>query len=938
MEFGIINLKSRNWISLRLYAFARAIQAIRFFLCPIFPATDIIAYTSTMIPDCELLRQYAEGGDEAAFAELVRRYVDLVYSAAWRQVGGDAHLAQDVAQGVFTELARQARKLCRHANIVGWIYTTTRFTANNLRRREHRRRLREQEAYAMQTTPSAPEPNWAVLQPMLDEAVCALSAADREAVLLRFFQNKQHGEIGSALGLSEDAARKRVDRALEKLRVHFTRRGVTVSTALLAAAITANSVQAAPATLAVTLTGGALTGVGQTGLIHSLLKIISMTTKTKAVLLAMAAVAAMAAVPLALQQRELTRVQAELADARHAPTGAAVVHSAAAPKSLEERIAAMDNILKLHSTRAEMARNLLDLFSNFKADDFLPLLDVYRKRPQSSLTGAALSLLLAVWATSHPADALAWVNANIHGANRHDYLNNVFQSWAAKDGHAAMVAINGLSDPAERAQMQNEALVFMSLNDPQGAFALLRQLPLSRQTPMSTASIFAAWALTDPTAAAAAALNLPASEAQLGAVPTIALIWAQQDSAAALAWAAALPAGKMRSTAVAEVVVATAQNDPATAATYLADLPNGANRNQLVANIASSWATTDPAAAIAWASTVAQGHVQDQAVESILSQMDRTDPAAAAAVLANITSASVRDTALPQLAAIWAETDAQSALAWAQSLPVTESDARATAIQNVLKGWIQSDPVGAAAYVQNLSADSNFRAISDEVAKSWAQADPQAALKWVMGLPADGSRDNAARTVLTSFADVDPQAAWNLAQQVDWATSTPTDGSNGIMVKTQGNIAIAWSTQDPAQAAAVIATLPDGNVANNAIPAVAANWLQQDPEAASQWIDGLPHGAARDGAVVQLISMEGKNNPPAAFKWAMSMADKNVRGGQIQTAIAIWAKTDPAAATVAAESNNFTDGFKAGLLSLIGKNAPAGFAPASSAGAGTPAN
>ena len=237
-----------------------------------------------MISDCELLRRYAEDGYEAAFAELVRRHVDLVYSSACRQVGGDAHLAQDVAQGVFTELARQARRLCRHANIVGWFYTTTRYTANNLRRREHRRRTREQEAYAMQSTPAAPEPDWATLQPVLDEAVCALSAADREAVLLRFFQNKNHGEVGSALGLSEDAARKRVDRALEKLRTHFSRRGVTVSTALLAAAITANSVQAAPANLAATLAGGALTGVGSAGWAQTVSPILIMTTKTKLLL------------------------------------------------------------------------------------------------------------------------------------------------------------------------------------------------------------------------------------------------------------------------------------------------------------------------------------------------------------------------------------------------------------------------------------------------------------------------------------------------------------------------------------------------------------------------------------------------------------------------------------------------------------------------------
>ncbi len=212
---------------------------------------------------------------------MVGRHVDLVYSAALRLVGGDAHLAQDVAQGVFTALARRAARLARHASIVGWLYTTTRYTAGNLRRGQHRRLAREQEAYAMNQPTHSSEINWDALQPVLDEAVCALAAADREAVLLRFFQNKSHREVGDALGVGEEAARKRVDRALEKLRAHFARRGVAVSAGVLAGEIGANSVQAAPVGLAATISGGAMVGVENAGLFGILLKALSMTTKTK---------------------------------------------------------------------------------------------------------------------------------------------------------------------------------------------------------------------------------------------------------------------------------------------------------------------------------------------------------------------------------------------------------------------------------------------------------------------------------------------------------------------------------------------------------------------------------------------------------------------------------------------------------------------------------
>src|ERR1700722_4312114 len=106
-------------------------------------------YKATMTPDGELLRRYAEAGSEAAFAELVQRYVDLVYSAALRQVNGDAHLAQDVSQAVFTDLARKAAALSRHEVLTGWLYTGTHFAATKAVRSESRRRTHEQGARAM---------------------------------------------------------------------------------------------------------------------------------------------------------------------------------------------------------------------------------------------------------------------------------------------------------------------------------------------------------------------------------------------------------------------------------------------------------------------------------------------------------------------------------------------------------------------------------------------------------------------------------------------------------------------------------------------------------------------------------------------------------------------------------------------------------------------
>jgi len=234
-----------------------------------------------MIPDCELLRRYADARDEAAFAEVVRRHADLVYSAALRLTGGDTQLAQDVAQKVFTTMANKAAALSRHTSLAGWLHTTTRYAASVAVRGERRRQTREREAIAMEHNPTTTEADWMQLEPLLDEAVGQLRVSDREAVLLRYFQGKSHREVAMELGWSEAVARKRVERALDQLRTHFTRRGVTVSSIVLATAMTANSVQAAPAGLAANLTSVSLANAAKAGLAGTFLKGITMTLKTK---------------------------------------------------------------------------------------------------------------------------------------------------------------------------------------------------------------------------------------------------------------------------------------------------------------------------------------------------------------------------------------------------------------------------------------------------------------------------------------------------------------------------------------------------------------------------------------------------------------------------------------------------------------------------------
>src|SRR6185295_19044167 len=202
----------------------------------------------------QLLRSYVDDRCEQAFAEIVACHIHLVYSAALRQTSGNANLAQDITQNVFIDLARKAASLHRDVLLPGWLYRHTCFTAAKAVRTESRRQMREQAAAEMNAAEDNPEPHWLEVAPLLDEAVNSLAEKDREAVVLRFFQGQEFQAVGMALGISEEAARKRVTRSLERLRTFFSARGVTVSVSGLLGLLASQAVVAAPAGLTAAVT------------------------------------------------------------------------------------------------------------------------------------------------------------------------------------------------------------------------------------------------------------------------------------------------------------------------------------------------------------------------------------------------------------------------------------------------------------------------------------------------------------------------------------------------------------------------------------------------------------------------------------------------------------------------------------------------------------
>lgn len=625
-----------------------------------------------------LLRAYVNEGSEAAFTELVQRCTGLVYATARRRVGGDAHLARDVTQLVFVDLARKARTLAQGAVVAGWLHHHTCFRAATLVRGERRRRLREEKAAEMEKTEQAEDGSWQKMEPWLDHALESLPGGDRDAIVLRFFSGEAMASLGEKWGITEDAAQKRVARALERLRSYFARRGIATSSAALASAFAANGVQGAPAGLAASAAHLALVGAASTGGSGLLVAVAGFIMETKVKLAIAAAVGALATGIIVIQQQQNRRLRAELEAERAGQTetfrpapgpagspgrraGTAAANAPAQPVMLAtaEVEAVMARIVRDQLWETDHAA-CADLLARIESRDMPAALAYLGDHTTGLPRRNARLMVVELWAKRDPALAAAWCQQASPSAEQQQLNRMVSNLWAGSDPEAAQrfapsaEAIRQLAlRSPERAESETlrlppgddrETAIVVTTSttlehDPRGLAGWIGQLSGDDRA-IALSAIMPQLTQEDPLAMASYVEKLPATDRSLAAGRDFAVVWANYDPAAAASWSAGLAA-------------------------------DSALRTRALAGVAEIWAASDPAQAAAWISRLPSDRAHETAAKVYVDNVALYNPAAAAAMVPQL-GAEAREAAIRKIGQSWLKSDPGAARQWLSQLNLSD--------------------------------------------------------------------------------------------------------------------------------------------------------------------------------------------------------------------------------------------------------------------------
>ncbi|MDB6027732.1 MAG: hypothetical protein JWM68_3955 [Verrucomicrobiales bacterium] len=765
-----------------------------------------------MNEDSQLLRAYAEDHSEEAFRKLVERYVGLVYSVALRCVAGEISLAEDVTQTVFVDLARKARIVPLDVVLGGWLHHHTFYLSSRAVRTEQRRRVREKTAVEMSELNQEGSETWACLAPVLDEALDGLSASDRNAIVLRFYNGENLRTVGIALGVSEDTAQKRIARALEKLRTLLMRRGValTLSSAGLSSLLASNAVAAAPETVVSSAVTAGLLAAKAAG--ASSFTFYSFMTYTKLKIAGGLIILAGVGTTLVLQHHSQTKLRADnlilqqrveklgkenqeltaRASSKNARIAVENVDLGKKRLSLAEIPAAIQTALqKPFSQHAEAFKEII---AAVETSDFPQVVAMLEKSPNFEVKNALRSLFLTRWAETDPQSAMAAANATVSESEKREAILAVAKAWAKTDLASALAWGEKLPAGYNRNDVFQKMITGVAETDPRNAADLALRLP-------------GRW--------------------KLFTVEKVAAQWVQMDPDAALAWVKSLTAGEVKIRALSAVSQKLAQANPQVSAELASSLPAGLGI-RFLSEIASAWAERDLPATIAWARQLTDNDRRN-AFQSIAQQWVAQDPEAAASYMLKS-----QNDSFYTVGREWGKNDPQAAMNWAKQQ--TDDKARDSIYKAIISGWAVNSPSDAASYVASLPAGPFQNSAASSVASNWAENDPAAAASWAVGIPEGDARKVAFQNVVLQWGRSDPEAT------AQWLENLPSGDSRDTAVVTFA--ADCLKDYAPATALKWAQTITSDGVRNNTTLNIAREWLKSDPTTAKQWIASstLPGG------------------------------------------------------------------------------------------------
>lgn len=651
----------------------------------------------TEADDPALLRDYVDHGSERAFAELVRRHLPHVHAGALRRLNGDRALAADVAQTVFADFARKAPGLTHLTVPGGWLHRHAGFVAAKLIDKERRRRRREQEAAAMNPLTethsqteyghghsqggdpaSGHDPAWAATAPILDAALDALPATDRDAIVLRFFEHRDFHAVGAALGISDDTAQKRVSRALEKLRALLTRRGVS-ATGLTASALPALllhfAAPPAPAALAASLPGKALAlAAAQPA---GWLAAFQRGSAWRKAALGFTAAAAIAAVPLAIQQRRLAELAEANARKSAAPLPAVVpvppppaapdlttVNAATPPAApdIPDLIAQAAAILRGGKQDVSSMAKALALLAQVAPDNMQTALDLVREIPDEPARALLYKYLLSFWAESEPFMALGFAYNDVPPAQRASVCEGVLTAWASQNPESLMQLrskAGALAAPPIEESLMATVFRTLAARNPGAAFDLLeRPQSVNSRAQALRGMLDTVRSDTDRETFLRRIDRAQDPELRLQARRAVVEHWAQRDPAAAAVWVDAAQPPWERTRLMDSLGYAWLQSNPAAASDWWLQRAPGPDTLVKIINV---WAQEDPNAAGTWLSKQPPGPQSDTARMTFARQVGDLDPASALRWAETVTDPNLRESTIDHLWKTWHTRDANEA-------------------------------------------------------------------------------------------------------------------------------------------------------------------------------------------------------------------------------------------------------------------------------------